>query len=55
MAAAILTLDQQERFGDFSPGELETLIAEGEKSISSRGTLDGTQAFERRKARRHKR
>ena len=57
VTAALLTLDQQERFGDFEPGELDGLLAEGEKSIASEGTLDGEEAFrlrgdQRRHARR---
>ncbi len=37
---------------DFAPGELETLIAEGERSIQEHGTLDGDAAFEARRRRR---
>jgi Arc/MetJ-type ribon-helix-helix transcriptional regulator len=54
VSAAILTLDQQERFGDFAPGELDRLLEEGERSIAEHGTLDGEQAFQARKARRHR-
>jgi putative addiction module CopG family antidote len=32
VAAAVLHLDQQERFGDFEPGELDRLLEEGENS-----------------------
>lgn len=28
IAAALVVLDQQERFGDFAPGELSALLAE---------------------------
>lgn len=52
IAAAIMTLDQQERMGDFASGELERLLEEGERSIAQEGTLDGDEAFRNRKARR---
>ncbi|MGH9550696.1 MAG: ribbon-helix-helix domain-containing protein [Terriglobales bacterium] len=52
IAAALLTLDQQERVGDFGPGELDALLAEGEQSIEKEGTLDGDEAFRKRRARR---
>lgn len=52
VAAALLSLDQQERFGDFGPGELDRLLAEGERSITEDGTLDGDEAFRLRQSRR---
>lgn len=52
IAAAIMALDQQERFGDFEAGELNFLLAEGERSIEEEGTLDGEEAFRLRKQRR---
>ena len=52
VAAALLTLDQQERFGDFAVGELDDLLAEGERSIEKDGPLDGDEAFRLRQARR---
>ncbi|CAN5426220.1 hypothetical protein BH10CYA1_BH10CYA1_59440 [soil metagenome] len=52
VAAALLTLEQQEWLGDFAKGELETLLRDGEKSISEDGTLDGDEAFQLRRARR---
>jgi Arc/MetJ-type ribon-helix-helix transcriptional regulator len=52
VAAAILTLEQQERFGDFAPGEVEELLAEGERSIEQEGTIDGEEAFRGRRDRR---
>jgi len=55
VAAALVTLDQQERFGDFLPGELDRMLEVGEQSIEKYGTLDGDLAFRRRKARRHRR
>ena len=52
VAAAVSTLEQQERFGDFEPGELDALLAEGERSIEENGTLDGEEAYQLRKERR---
>ncbi|HEY8667019.1 MAG TPA: hypothetical protein VIL86_10155 [Tepidisphaeraceae bacterium] len=52
VAAAIVNLDQQERLGEFEAGELDALLAEGEKSIAEEGTLDGDEAFDLRKANR---
>ncbi|HLW64335.1 MAG TPA: hypothetical protein VKS79_03380 [Gemmataceae bacterium] len=52
VAAAILALDQQEQFGNFQPGELDALLAEGEKSIGKYETLDGDEAFAMRRMRR---
>ena len=52
VAAALLTLDQQEWLGDFSPGEVDAMLAEGERSIEQQDTLDGHDAFlQRRKTR----
>ena len=51
VAAALTALDQHERFGDFQPGELDSLLAEGEQSIERYGTMDGDQAFRRRRNR----
>ena len=50
--AALEALDQQQKFGDFAPGELDGLLAEGEASIAAEGTLDGESAFVARKRRR---
>lgn len=52
IAAALVVLDQQERFGDFAPGELNALLAEGEASIAAEGTLDADEAYQQRRARR---
>jgi len=37
---------------DFEPGELEQVLAEGERSIETEGTLDGDEAFAARQRRR---
>jgi len=52
VAAAVLALDQQEHFGDFEAGELDQLLAEGERSIERDGTLDGNEAFRHRRQQR---
>ncbi|HYV36201.1 MAG TPA: type II toxin-antitoxin system ParD family antitoxin [Gemmataceae bacterium] len=52
VAAAIMSLDQQEQFGDFETGELDSLLADGEQSIQRDGTLDGDEAFRLRAERR---
>ena len=52
VAAALTTLDQQERFGDFAQGELDELLAEGERSIDEDGALDGDECFRLRQIRR---
>jgi Arc/MetJ-type ribon-helix-helix transcriptional regulator len=52
VAAAIVALDQQEQIGDFAVGEVDDLLAEGERSIRTEGTLDGDEAFRMRRERR---
>jgi antitoxin ParD1/3/4 len=42
IAAAIAQLDQQEDAGDFTAGEMEALLDEGERSGAA---LDGEQVF----------
>ena len=55
VSAAILALDLQKQFGDFEAGELDYLLAEGERSIEQDGTLDGDTAFQLRRWRRAQR
>jgi antitoxin ParD1/3/4 len=45
VAAAVCALDHQESFGDFAPGELDQLLAEGERDIASGNVLEGQEAF----------
>jgi Arc/MetJ-type ribon-helix-helix transcriptional regulator len=49
VAAALASLDQHERFGDFEPGELDRLLAEGE---ADGDFLDGAEALAARRRRR---
>ncbi|HEX3355590.1 MAG TPA: hypothetical protein VHS31_01315 [Tepidisphaeraceae bacterium] len=35
---------------EFNPGEMESLLTEGEKSIASEGTLDADEALAKRRA-----
>jgi Arc/MetJ-type ribon-helix-helix transcriptional regulator len=55
VTAAILSLKQEELFGDFAPGEMNELLAEGERSIETEGTIDGDTAFRNRRKRRAQR
>lgn len=48
VAAAVMALEQREQFGDFETGELDDLLAEGERSVEQDGTLDGDEAFQAR-------
>jgi putative addiction module CopG family antidote len=52
VAAAIQSFDAQKAFGDFAPGEMDALLAEGERSIEQEGTLDGEQSLRLRQQRR---
>lgn len=52
VAAASMALDQQKRFGDFQAGELDDLLADGERNIAHEGMLDGDEAFRLRCRRR---
>ncbi|MGD0769160.1 MAG: hypothetical protein ABSB42_13320 [Tepidisphaeraceae bacterium] len=45
VTAALSSLDQQESFGDFAPGELDRLLNEGERDIAAGDVIDGDQAF----------
>jgi Arc/MetJ-type ribon-helix-helix transcriptional regulator len=49
VVAALASLEQQERFGDFEPGELGALLAEGE---ASGAFADGATALAARRRRR---
>ncbi len=51
--AGLAALEERESQGDFSKGELEKLIAEGEESIRRYGLLDGEEALRLRRQRRH--
>jgi hypothetical protein len=48
VVAALASLEQNERFGDFASGELDKLLAEGEGG----GFVDGAKALEARRRRR---
>jgi putative addiction module CopG family antidote len=50
--AALAALNQQECFGDFRTGELDGLLAEGERGIAAQGTLDADEALTARRTRR---
>jgi putative addiction module CopG family antidote len=43
--AALTTLDQNDRFGDFARGELDALIKEGEESLKRDGPIPAASVF----------
>ena len=45
VAAAVASLDQQERLSDFPPGELDALLAVGDEEIERGDVLDGEEVF----------
>jgi len=44
--AAVAALRQAKLFGNFAPGELNALIAEGERSLERDGPIDSEQVFD---------
>lgn len=46
LRAGLALLRQAERFGDFSAGELEALLAEGEESLEREGSVGADAVFE---------
>ena len=52
--AGLAALKQQESFGEFEPGELSALVAEGEQSLREFEALDADDALMARRARRSK-
>jgi Arc/MetJ-type ribon-helix-helix transcriptional regulator len=45
VAAAIVSLDQQDAIGDFTVGELDRLLKAGERDIASGDVIDADRAF----------
>ena len=45
ISAAVVSLEQNELFGDFAAGELDALLAEGERDIQAGAVLDGAEVF----------
>lgn len=43
--AGLAALEQQESFGNFAPGELNDLLAEGERSIQRDGVVPAEEVF----------
>lgn len=43
--AGLASLQQQERYGDFAPGELDALLAVGEADIEAGRVYDGEEVF----------
>ena len=52
VGAALFALEEQLQSIHFAPGELEELLAEGERSIAEEGTFDGEESFRLRQERR---
>lgn len=50
--AGLAALKQQDFSGDFHAGELDALLAEGERSITDHGTLNAGEALRARRERR---
>ena len=50
--AGLAALKQQDSSGDFHPGELDAVLAEGERSITEHGTLNADEALRARRERR---
>jgi Arc/MetJ-type ribon-helix-helix transcriptional regulator len=53
--AAFASLEQQERVGDFAPGELDKLLAVADEEIDRGELLDGEAAFRERRRLRKRR
>jgi putative addiction module CopG family antidote len=53
--AGLVALERQDAVENFAPGELQSLVAEGEESIRKYGLLDGEEAFRARRRRRAQR
>jgi hypothetical protein len=45
LLAGLASLEQQETFGDFGPGELDKLLAEGEADIARGDVEDAERVF----------
>ena len=46
IAAALESMRQARQFGDFKPGELDALIAEGERSLREEGPAPAAEVFD---------
>jgi Arc/MetJ-type ribon-helix-helix transcriptional regulator len=46
LLAGLAALEDQESFGDFEPGELADLVAEGRRSAAEHGTIPARTVFE---------
>ncbi len=47
LLAALAALELQDAYGEFDPGELSALIAEGEQSIADNGVIPASDVFSR--------
>jgi len=46
LEAAVSALEQAEKFGEFAPGELDALLAEGEGGLQRDGALTADEVFD---------
>lgn len=51
LQAAVASLRQTERFGDFAPGQLDSLLEEGERSLNHGGAVNGDSVINELKRR----
>ena len=51
LQAAVASLRQSEQFGDFAPGELDSLLAEGERSLNDDSAVSAESVSGERKRR----
>lgn len=47
LRAGVVALSAQTSFGDFAPGELDALIAEGEERLRQHGSIPADEVFDR--------
>ncbi len=45
LQAAVASLRQSEKFGDFEPGELDAMMAEGERGLTHGGAIGADTVF----------
>lgn len=46
LRAAVASLQQSERFGDFATGELDAMLAEGERGLENEGAVSADAVFD---------
>lgn len=51
--AGLITLQQQEAYGEFAPGELDELLGAAEASIQQHGAIPAEEVFDELRHQRH--